>query len=149
MPVKFDQRIEIDAPAERVWAIITDPTTWPQWFPEIDEVTEVGAVEAGGDFRWRHGDDTGMGSIADVDATANRLKIVTQKGNSPTTHTFDVDRAGGMLGRGGNDARLRYTLEYDPPGGMLGDFIAGGNPMDTLKVKQALEKVRNLALMGG
>jgi len=36
-------------------------------------------------------------------------------------------------------------MEYDPPGGLIADFIAGGNPKDILKVKHALEKVKGLA----
>jgi hypothetical protein len=40
-------------------------------------------------------------------------------------------------------------MEYDPPGGAITDFIAGGNPMDMMKVKKALERVRDLAQMRG
>jgi hypothetical protein len=38
-------------------------------------------------------------------------------------------------------------MEYDPPGGMVGDFVMGSNPVDSMKVKQTLDKVKGLAVM--
>jgi carbon monoxide dehydrogenase subunit G len=149
MAVKFDQTIGIDAPLDQVWAVLTDPTSWSDWLPDVDDVTGLGSVEEGGSFQWRAGSDEGQGTISEVNPSANRLKIVTQGSGGPVTHTFDVDRAGGAFGLGGQDARLRYTMEYDPPGGAITDFIAGGNPMDMMKVKKALERVRDLAQMRG
>jgi uncharacterized protein YndB with AHSA1/START domain len=148
MAVKFHQEIQINASPERVWSVLTDPKTWPRWFPELDEVTNLAAIKPGSTFKWRHGGDTGAGSIASVDPSANRLEVITEGGSSPVTHTFDVDRAGGVLGMGGHDTRLKYTMEYDPPGGALMDFVASGNPMDQVKVKHTLEKVRDLAQVG-
>jgi hypothetical protein len=142
MAVKFDQHVDIDAPADTVWATIIDPSTWPQWLPDGEQVTNVSSVAPGGTFQLQGG---GSGSITLVDETTYRLKIVTQTGAVPETHTFDVDRSGGFLGLGGNDARLKYTLEYDPPGGFLSDFAVGGNPKDMLKLKHTLEKVKGLA----
>src|SRR5687767_9885794 len=102
MAVKFERHVDIDAPVERVWAIPTDPSTWPDWFPDIDEVVNLATVAPGSSFRWRDGDNTGQGAIDSVDAAANRLKVLTQGESSPVTHTFDVNRAGGVLGVGGN-----------------------------------------------
>jgi carbon monoxide dehydrogenase subunit G len=144
MAVKFDQHIDIDAPAATVWSALIDPNTWPLWMPEVEQVSNVSAVDSGGTFQFQGGGETHSGSIALVDAASYRIKIVTQTGSVPVTHTFDVDRSGGFLGVGGNDSRLKYTMEYDPPGGFLSDFVAGGNPKDMLKVKHTLEKVRDL-----
>jgi hypothetical protein len=144
MPVKFDQHIDIDAPPDVVWSTIIDSKTWPMWFPDLDQVENANAVQGGGSFSWHSGGEVGSGSIALVDESSYRLKLVTKLGESEVTHTFDVDRSGGFLGMGGNDSRLRYTMEYDPPGGFIGDFIAGGNPKDMIKVKQTLQKVRDL-----
>lgn len=145
MLVKFEQRIDINAPMETIWSILSDPNTWPLWFPEVEQVTNLRAVESGATFQWQKGGDAGSGSIVHVDDDSLRIKVVTQMGSDQVTHTFDVDRAGGLFGIGGNDARLKYAMEYDPPGGIIGDFIAGGNPADQLRVKQTLEKVRHLA----
>ena len=145
MAVKFDQHVDIDAPAATVWATIIDPSTWPQWLPDVEQVTNVSAVAPGGTFQVQGGGQSGTGSITLVDESSYRLKIVIQSGAVPETHTFDVDRSGGFLGLGGNDARLKYTLEYDPPGGFLSDFVVGGNPKDMLKLKHTLDKVKGLA----
>jgi len=145
MLVKFEQHTDINAPVEAVWSILSDPSTWPLWFPEVEKISSLAAVQSGATFQWQKGGETGSGSIVHVDAGANQIKVTTQMGGSEVTHTFDVDRAGGIFGMGGNDARLKYTMEYDPPGGLIGDFVASGNPADTLKVKHTLEKVRNLA----
>ena len=145
MAVKFDQHVDINAPAGTVWAVLIDSSTWPQWLPDVEQVTNASEVTPGGTFQFQKGGESGSGSITLVDEASYRIKIVTQAGAVPETHTFDVDRSGGFLGLGGNDARLKYTLEYDPPGGFLSDFVAGGNPKDMLKVKHTLEKVKGLA----
>lgn len=83
--------------------------------------------------------------MLEADQSKMILKLETRLGDDQRTHSFDIDRSGGFFGLGANDARLRYTLEYDPPGGMLGDFVAGGNPADTLRVKHTLNKLKELA----
>jgi carbon monoxide dehydrogenase subunit G len=149
MAVKFEQKIDIDAPPERVWAVFADPTSWSDWLPDADEVSQLTEVAPGATFQWRSGDGAGQGAIQELDAQANRLTFVTQGDGGPVTHTFDVDRSGGMFGMGGQDTRLRYIMEYDPPGGMIGDFVVGGNPMDAMKVKRTLERIRDLTLLRG
>ena len=53
---------------------------------------------------------------------------------------------GGLLGLGGvNGTKVDYVMEYAPAGGILGAFVAGGNPVDLLKVKNALARLENLA----
>jgi uncharacterized protein YndB with AHSA1/START domain len=142
---RFEQRMTIDAPMDKVWEIVMNPATWSQWFPDVDQVTGLAAVQAGATFQWQHGNDTGSGSIVAVDEGRGLIKVVTSAGGSQTSHIFDLDRSGGFLGLGGNDTRLTYQREYDTPGGFLGDFVAGGNPADLLKVKHTLEKVKRLA----
>jgi uncharacterized membrane protein len=143
--VKFDQHIDIGAPADKVWSIISNTETWPMWFPDLEQVTGMNQVGSGSVFQWSSGGETGSGSIADADAGAKHLQVVTQLGGNQVTHIFDIESAGGFLGLGGDGTRLRYMMEYDPPGGFLGDFVAGGNPKDSLKVKHTLEKVKGLA----
>ena len=143
MIVKFEQHTDIDAPVETVWSIITDAAKWPLWFPGIAQAPNVSAMQSGGTFTWQEGGESGSGSIVHLgDAD---IQVVTQVDNKQVTHTFTVGRHGGLFGMGGNDTRLNYRMEYDPPGGVLGDFVAGGNPVDTLKVKHTLEKVKQLA----
>jgi uncharacterized protein YndB with AHSA1/START domain len=141
----FEQHTKIDAPVDKVWAILTNPSTWGQWFPGADKVTGLETVAADTTFQWHQGDETGSGTIVEVDNDRGLIKVVTSHEGDQVTHTFDLDRAGGFFGLGGNDTRLEYKREYDAPGGFIGEFISGGNPADALKVKQTLEKVRRLA----
>jgi uncharacterized protein YndB with AHSA1/START domain len=141
----FDQHMKINAPVDKVWAILTNPATWGQWFPNVDQVTSLGAVAADTTFQWQHGNETGSGTIVAVDNDRGLLKVVTSHDGHQVTHTFDLDRAGGLFGLGGNDTRLDYKREYHTAGGAIGEFIAGGNPVDALALKQTLEKVKNLA----
>jgi carbon monoxide dehydrogenase subunit G len=141
----FNQHTKINAPVDKVWAILTNPATWGQWFPDVDQVISLGAVTADTTFQWQHGNETGSGTIVAVDNDRGLLRVVISHADQLVTHTFDLDRAGGLFGLGGDDTRLDYKREYDAPGGFLGEFISGGNPADALAVKQTLEKVRHLA----
>jgi uncharacterized protein YndB with AHSA1/START domain len=46
MAVKFDQHIDIDAPADVVWSALIDSTAWPRWLPDLEQVSNVSAVDA-------------------------------------------------------------------------------------------------------
>ena len=35
---KFEREVEIDAPVEKVWQVMTDPKYLDQWFPGVDSV---------------------------------------------------------------------------------------------------------------
>jgi carbon monoxide dehydrogenase subunit G len=140
----FEQRITIDATVDRVWETLRNPATWVQWFPDVDRITGLSAVESGATFQWHRGEESGAGTIVAVDDARGLIKVVTSDSGGQVTHIFDLDRAGGLFGLGGNDTRLTYQREYDAPGGLLGEFIAGGNPADLLKVKRTLERVKDL-----
>ena len=145
MAVKFAQHVDIDAPPDLVWSLLTDPQKWPLWFEGMEGLSGLTTVSKGASFSWRKGGDTGTGMVLTHDEGKQIIGFAMREGDSERTHTFDVDRSGGFLGIGANDSRLRYTLEYDPPGGFLGDFVAGGNPADMLHVRNTLHKIRDLA----
>jgi uncharacterized protein YndB with AHSA1/START domain len=144
MAVKFEQKIDIDAPGDKVWGIITNPNTWSMWLPEVTGEVSVSNFAPGGTFTWRNGDSVGNGSIVDINERSSIITLITQDDNIPVTHTIDVDRSGGFLGIGGNDSRVKYVMEYDPPGGFISDFVAGGNPKDMLRLKNALTSLKKL-----
>jgi uncharacterized protein YndB with AHSA1/START domain len=145
MAVKFYQHIDINASADTVWRILTNLNGWPMWFPDLEQVTNVVAVESGGTFQWHSVGGTGSGSIVSVEPAADRLKIMTQLDDSQVTHGFEVVRSGGGRAMGGDNTGLRYTMEFDPPDTFLVDFVAGGSTKDLNKVQQTLEKVKGLA----
>ncbi|WP_061294523.1 SRPBCC family protein [Herbidospora cretacea] len=53
-PVRNTSSIEIDAPAEKVWALLSDLRGWERWWPE-HKVLDLGAITPGATFRWRLG----------------------------------------------------------------------------------------------
>jgi uncharacterized protein YndB with AHSA1/START domain len=144
MAVRFHVDVEIDAPPERVWSVLTDPKLMPAWFPDVDSV-QLGAVTPGASFQFKEGNDSGVGTIAAVEPQ-RRLRVVTTRGGRPpVTHSFELKRAGGVMGVGASDCEVDYTMEYDPPGGFITDFVVGGNPVDMMKVKNALDALKKLS----
>jgi carbon monoxide dehydrogenase subunit G len=139
---RFEQSIKIDAPMDKVWAMFLDPGTWGSWFPGVDTVTGMASVSEGATFQWQEKDETGSGTVVAVDDKRGLIKVVTNDAGKQVTHTFDLDRAG-FLGFG-NDTKVTYIREFDS-GGLIGEFISGGNPADALSVKRTLEKIKRVA----
>ncbi len=44
--MRYAAEIHIDAPAERVWAILTDGSAWPEWEPNVTKLE--GTITSGG-----------------------------------------------------------------------------------------------------
>ena len=141
---KFERQVEIEAPVETVWAIITNPQQWPFWFPGIEAVSNVSEVKPGSTFQWQDEGRTGVGSIVSLEPH-ERLEVMTQMGDDKDSHLFELRPDRGFLGLGGSHGcRLEYTLDTLMGGGILAQFLAGGNPKDTLKVKKALDSLKDL-----
>ena len=141
---EFEREVEIDVPVEKAWAVMTNPTQWPQWFPGIEAVSNVSAVEAGGTFEWQNGGRTGHGTIVSVQPM-RCLEIVTQLGRDKDSHVFELEAKQGFLGAGdSHECIVKYTLDTLMAGGVLANFVAGGNPRDTLRVKTALDQLKKL-----
>jgi uncharacterized protein YndB with AHSA1/START domain len=142
---RFEQQVTIDAPIDQVWAMMTNPQTWAAWFPDVDSISGLEAVQEQASFTWQQGEVNGTATITEVDPNRGLISVTTVKGDDNTNHTFDLDRTGGLFGLGANDTKLMYRREYKADGGFLGEFIAGGNVADALDVKQTLAKIKRLA----
>ena len=140
---KFERDVEIDAPVEKVWKVITDPNHWPQWFPGVDSISNVTSVGPGGSFDWTSEGRTGHGTITKVEPMKH-LEITTQVGDDKDLHVFELSPAGGFLGLHADECKVAYTLDTLMGGGILGNFIAGGNPKDTMRVNKAMNLLRKL-----
>ncbi|MFH1209098.1 MAG: SRPBCC family protein [Candidatus Omnitrophota bacterium] len=47
------KKILINAPLEKIWAILADVTRTPEWVDGVKESERTGAVREGGGMRWR------------------------------------------------------------------------------------------------
>ena len=140
---KFEREVEIDAPVEAVWKVMTDPDHWPKWFPGVDSISKVTGIREGGSFEWVDEGQTGQGTIINMEPM-KRLEIVTQMGDDKDSHVFVLRPTGGFLGLKADECKVEYTLDTLVGGGLLGNFVVGGNPKDTLRVKKAMHLLRKL-----
>ena len=147
---KFEYEEEINAPDETVWAIVSNPNTWPQWFPEIESVSNFTGMQQGGTFEYQHNGMTGHGQITALRAggETKELEVVTEVNKNRSVNWFRVGPKGGLLGGGGGKSWLNYHMEYNSAVPIVGSFITGGNPMDQKRMRNAVDKVKQLAESG-
>jgi uncharacterized protein YndB with AHSA1/START domain len=142
MPI-FEREVEIDAPVEKVWQALINPQYWPQWFPGVDSVSNVTSIREGGQFEWEDKGRTGHATIKKMEPM-KRLEILTQMGDDQDSHVFKLKSSGGFFGLSDDECKIEYSLDTLMGGGILGNFVAGGNPKDVLRVKNAMNLFRKL-----
>ncbi len=140
---KFEREVEIDAPVESVWEVLINPKYWPQWFPGVDNVSNVTTIGMDGSFEWNSEDRKGTGVIMKF-TPLKELEIVTQVGNDKDGHHFKLKPVGKFLGLGDDECKVEYTMDTLSGGGILGRFVTGGNPKDAMQVKKTVHKLRKL-----
>ncbi len=140
---RFEREVEIDAPVEKVWETLTDPNHWPQWFPGMDSVAQVTSLSPGATIEWASEGRTGQATIKRMEPM-KRLEVLTQSGNDQDLHVFELHPSGGFLGLQADECKVNYTLDTLMGGGILADFVAGGNPKDALRVNKAMHLLRQV-----
>ena len=140
---KFERNVEIDAPIETVWEVMTNPQHWPQWFPGVESVSSRTSLREGGSVEWTHEGQTGHATVVKMEPP-KRLEINTQLGDDKDAHVFRLHPAGGFLGLGADECKVEYTLDTLMGGGILGNFVAGGNPKDAMRIKKAMHNLRRV-----
>jgi uncharacterized protein YndB with AHSA1/START domain len=53
--VTSSAEIDIDAPPERVWDVLTQFEKWPEWNPDVKSMSYEGPLVPGTQFRWKAG----------------------------------------------------------------------------------------------
>lgn len=66
-PVKGASEIEIAAPPETVWDVLTAIENWPSWNPDIKSMSMQGELAEGSVFRWKAGPGTITSTIRRVE----------------------------------------------------------------------------------
>jgi uncharacterized protein YndB with AHSA1/START domain len=76
-PVIVEAEIEIAAPPEAVWEVLTDLARWPSWNPDVKSMSFEGAVAEGSDFRWKAGPGTITSTLRRVERPLLRKSLAT------------------------------------------------------------------------
>jgi len=114
---KVERSITINAPVEKVFAYIEDPTLNPEWLPSVMEVKDVTVTEegVGSHFRWVY-KLAGLlfeGESTTTEYIPNRRIVTQSKGGIVSTWTWTFERHDG-----GTKANL--VVEYTIPVPVLG-----------------------------
>lgn len=140
---KFEREVEIDAPVEKVWQALINPNYWPQWFPGVESVSGITSVREGATFEWTDEGKSGRGTVVSMEPM-KRLEILTQMGDDKDSHVFKLRSSGGFFGLSDDETKVEYILDTLMGGGILADFVAGGNPRDVLRIKNTLNQFRRV-----
>jgi uncharacterized protein YndB with AHSA1/START domain len=87
-PVASAAEVEIDAPIERVWAVLTGIERWPTWNPDVKSVSIDGPVTEGSTFSWKAGPGTIVSHIEHVD----RPRLIAWSGKTLGIRAFHIWR---------------------------------------------------------
>jgi uncharacterized protein YndB with AHSA1/START domain len=77
-PVISSAEVEIDAPIERVWAVLTAIEQWPAWNPDVKSVSIVPPIAEGSTFRWK----AGPGTITSLVEHLDRPRLIAWTGRT-------------------------------------------------------------------
>lgn len=66
-PVRSSRSIQVAAPPEVVWDVLTGFADWPKWNPDVKSMSFDGPLEPGSTFRWKSGPGTIVSTLEEVD----------------------------------------------------------------------------------
>ena len=113
---KVQKTVTINAPVEKIFNYISDPTNLPEFWPSLMEVSDVKLLPSGGHSnRWVY-KMAGMrfeGISEDAECIPNQRLVSKTKGGVKSTQTWTLQpEAGGT--------KLTFTVEYTVPIPVLG-----------------------------
>jgi hypothetical protein len=104
-PVASSAEGEIDAPIERVWAVLTAIEQWPSWNPDVRSVSVSAPVVEGTTFRWK----AGPGRITSLVEHLDRPRLIAWSGRTLGIRAYHVWHLEGQNGR----TLVRTEESYD------------------------------------
>jgi uncharacterized protein YndB with AHSA1/START domain len=66
-PVRSKRAIDIAAPPDIVWDVLTQLDRWPQWNPDVKSMAFDGPLAPGSEFRWKAGPGTIVSTLEQVE----------------------------------------------------------------------------------
>jgi uncharacterized protein YndB with AHSA1/START domain len=98
-PVVGRSEIEIAAPPDAVWDVLTAFERWPSWLRDVKSMSIEGPVSPGTVFRWR----AGPGTITSTIQRVERPRLIAWTGRTLGIHAIHFwnfeDRDGGTFVR--------------------------------------------------
>ncbi len=123
-PIRSEHEVRVEAPVERVWALLSDPAGWPEIDPGVRDVRLDGPVQVDARFTWRNGSTKLRSRFAVVDArseltwTGSALgsravhrHVLTPEGDATLLHT-EESMAGTLLGLFYDSRKLHAALAH-------------------------------------
>lgn len=142
--MRVQQSVTVDAPAERVWRIVNDPSRHPElwegvarWEPRSEQTSGCGA-------RYRFHVQVGSAPVGGL----VEFVEADEPGDLAWTSVLGIDHRGRWRLRPAGDGRTRVTLRigYQTPGGVLGlvtDRLSA--PLLGRRLQQVLRRLAVLA----
>jgi uncharacterized protein YndB with AHSA1/START domain len=93
-PIRASVEIVIQAPAEKVWSILTAVNNWPKWQKDIKEAEMIGPFASGTRFTWSSGGTRIQSKLALVEP----YKEIAWTGtalNARAVHVWKLERLPG------------------------------------------------------
>lgn len=98
-PASASGTIQIAAPPETVWDVLSDLPTWPEWNGDVRSMTVAGPIQPGTEFRWKSGPSSLVSRMRVVD----RPNEIAWTGTTMGIHAIHVfhfaPMEGGTLAR--------------------------------------------------
>src|SRR4029453_14720982 len=98
--VRSKREIQIAAPPEIVWEVLTDFDRWQDWNPEVKSMSFAGPLPPGAMFRWKAGPGTIVSTVEEID----RPRYIRWRGRTlsiSAIHEWRFEgRDGGTHGKG-------------------------------------------------
>ena len=92
-PVKASAELEVAAPPDVVWALLSDFARWPEWNPAVSDVQVDGPLTPGTVFRWKTGAATITSTLQHVAAPTYLVWTGRTKGIS-AVHVYRLTPSG-------------------------------------------------------
>ncbi len=91
--VRSEARVEISAPAVRIWQLLSEIERWPKWNPLVQQAAIDGPFQPGSVIAWRSKGFAVRSVLRDV-APGKRIAWTGKSLGTRAVHTWRVEEAG-------------------------------------------------------
>ena len=129
----------IDAPVERVYSFWRDFTNFPRFMPNVEEVRPLNGDRL---THWKVSGPAGMTAEWDAEVTED---VPNEKIAWASTEDSKVKTSGAVrFDARGEQTQIEVSLDYDPPGGAVGEAAAKLFENPSKQIDEALERFQEI-----